>query len=123
MRHRLPLFAVAAVLLFALGGCTIGSDDAGGGEDESDKRALALECFAEEDVDVSLEGEEGNEEIVIGEGDGAPRIKFFLTSGEAEAAQFEGRGEGAEQIGSTLLYVNDGSDELLETVEGCLAGI
>jgi hypothetical protein len=47
-------------------------------------------------------------------------VRFFLTSGESEAAQFEGHGEGAEQIGSTLLYTNGGSDELLETVEGCL---
>ena len=36
---------------------------------------------------------------MIGDGADAPRIKFFLTAGEAEAAQFEGDGEGAEQIG------------------------
>ena len=35
----------------------------------------------------------------IGDGADAPRIKFFLTAGEAEAEQFQGRGEGAEQIG------------------------
>jgi hypothetical protein len=119
MRRRLLLPTAAAALL-ALPGCGIGSDDAGGGQDDSDKRAVALECLEEENVDARLDGEE---EIVIGEAPDAPRIKFFLTSGESEAAQFEGDGEGAEQIGPTLLYVNGGSDELLETVERCLADL
>lgn len=117
------LSTVAAGALLALPGCGIGSDDAGGGGDDSDKRALALECFEEEEVAARLVGEEGDEEIVIGDREDAPRIKFFLTAGEAEGAQFAGDGEGAEQIGQTLLYVNGGSEELLETVEGCLAGL
>lgn len=116
-----PLALLPLVGLALLLGC--GSDDAGGGADESDKRALAMECFDEQGIDARLEGEEGDEQIVIGEGADAPRVKFFLTSGESEAAQFEGRGESAEQIGPTLLYVGDGSDELLEDVENCLAEI
>ena len=118
---RRCLITSLAVALLALPGCGIGSDDAGGGEDDSDKRAVALACLEEAEIDAHLEGEEGNEEIVIGNGADAPRIEFFLTSGESEAAQFEGRGEGAEQIGPVLLYVNGGSDELLDAVEGCLA--
>ena len=116
---RRPLVLCALLLLAP--GCGIGPDDAGGGADDSDKRAVAMECFEEEGIDARLEGEEGAVEIVIGDGPGAPRIKFFLTSGESEAAHFAGDGEGAEQIGPTLLYVNEGSDELLETVELCLA--
>ena len=49
-----------------------------------------------------------------------PRIVFYLTSGQAEAAQFEGQGEGAEQIGSALLFVRDGTDDELEKIEHCL---
>lgn len=113
--------ALLLALLALLPGCGLGSDDAGGGEDDSDKRAVAMACLEEEQVDARLEGEEGDEEIVIGDGENAPRITFFLTAGEAEAFQFEGSGEGAEQIGPTLLYVRGGSDELLETVELCLA--
>ena len=118
---RRPL--LLCLLLVVMPGCGLGSDDAGGGTDDSDKRAVAMECFEEEGIDARLEGEEGAEEIVIGEGSGAPRVTFFLTSGESEAAQFEGDGEGAEQIGPTLLYVNEGSDELLEDVELCLADL
>jgi hypothetical protein len=111
------------LLLAVLPGCGLGSDDAGGGADDSDKRAVAMECFEEEGIDARLDGKEGEEEIVIGAGDGAPRVKFFLTAGESEAAQFEGNGEGAEQIGPALLYVNEGEDDVLETVELCLADL
>jgi hypothetical protein len=116
MNRRVLLPAAAAALL-VLPGCGIGSSDAGGGEDDSDKRAVALTCLEDEGVDARFDGDE---EIVVGNGRDAPRIKFFLTSGESEAAQFEGNGEGAEQIGPALLYVNGGSDEVLKTVEDCL---
>jgi hypothetical protein len=113
MKHALVPLVVALALLPACG-----SDDAAPSEDESDKRAAAMTCLEEEGIDAQLQGED---EIVIGEGPGAPRIQFFLTAGESEAAQFEGDGEGAEQIGSALLYVESGDDDLLEDVENCLA--
>ena len=116
MKRALPLLALA----LALPGCGIGSDDAAPDED-GDVRATVMSCFEAEDIPARFEGEEGNEDIVIGDGPGAPRIRFFLTAGEAEAAHFQGRGEGSEQIGATWLYVNEGSDELLEDVENCLA--
>jgi hypothetical protein len=109
------------LLLAAVAGC--GSSDAGGSDDESDKRAAALECLTEDKgVDARLEGDH---EIVLNGDENVPRIKFFLTAGEAEAASFEGRGEGAEQIGAALLYVQpeirEDTEELLEDAEDCLA--
>lgn len=115
-----PTALVPLLLLALVPGCGLGSEDAGGGADDSDKRAVAMACFEDEGIQARLEGEH---QIVIGAGDGAPRIKFFLTSGQSEAAQFSGRGEGAEQIGQTLLYVNGGSDDVLEKVELCLADL
>ena len=109
----------AACLLAALPGCAIGSDDAA--PDDADIRTTVMTCFQNEDIPARFVGEEGNEEIVIGDGPGAPRVRVFLTSGESEAAHFQGEGEGSEQIGATWLYVNQGSDELLEKVEHCLA--
>ena len=118
-RLALPLLLVPVLL----GGCSLGSDDAGGREDLDD-RSAAMECIQEAGVEgARLEGKEGEQEIVIGNTPDAPRVKFFLTAGEAEAEQFQGRGEGAEQIGGTLLYVGDGSDDLLEPVEKCLADL
>jgi hypothetical protein len=117
---RATSMLAAACLLTVLPGCGLGSDDAAPDED-GDIRATVMNCFEAEDIPARFEGEEGNEEIVIGDGPGAPRVRIFLTSGESEAAHFQGEGEGSEQIGATWLYVNEGSDDLLEDVENCLA--
>jgi hypothetical protein len=114
-----PMLAVACTLALTVAGCGLGSDDAAPDED-GDIRATVMTCFEAEGIDARFEGEEGNEEIVIGDGPGAPRVRFFLTAGESEAAHFQGEGEGSEQIGATWLYVNEGSDDLLEEVENCL---
>ena len=112
-----------ALLLVALAGC--GSNDAGPADDDSDTRAVALECLTgEKGLDARLEGED---RIVLNDGEDDPEIKFFLTSGEAEAAAFAGKAEGAEQIGAALLYVEpevrEDSEELLADVESCLADL
>jgi hypothetical protein len=109
-----------ALAPIALTACGLGSDDASGGGDLDDRAATML-CLENAGVDARLDGPEGKQQIIIGEGTNPPHVKFFLTPGQAEAEQFEGRGEGAEQIAGTLLYVGDGSDDLLEPVEKCLA--
>jgi hypothetical protein len=111
----LPLLLALALTT----GCGLGSEDAA--PDDGDIRSNMMACFEGEGLDPRLEGKEGNEDIVVGDGDGAPRVRFFLTAGESEAAQFEGRGEGTEQIGAAWLYANEGSDEVLEPMENCLA--
>jgi len=115
MKRLLPLLLLA----LALPGCSIGSDDAAPGEDSSNLAERMLACIEAEGIDASVEKE--GQEILVGDGPGAPRVVFFLTSGESEARQFQGRGEGAEQIGSALLYVNEGDEDTLEDVENCLA--
>jgi hypothetical protein len=106
-----------------LAGCSLGSKDAGGG-DPLDDRSATMMCLQDAGVDnARLVGPDGKQEIVIGDSVKAPRIKFFLTAGEAEAEQFQGHGEGAEQIGGTLLYVGDGTDDQLKPVEKCLADL
>ena len=116
MRGLGPGAACAAALALALAGCGVSSD--GDTEtDPNDKRAAALECLREEkDVSARLLGRES---IQLGDTSG-PRIRFYLTPGEAEAQQFLGRGEGAEQIKSALLFVRDGSEDTLQATEECL---
>ncbi len=106
-----------------LAGCSLGSDDAGGGNDLDD-RSATMACL--QDAGVSTRdwwAGRTTRRSSSATAPTAPRIKFFLTAGEAEAEQFQGRGEGAEQIGGTLLYVGDGSDDQLEPVEKCLADL
>lgn len=115
-----PVLALPLVLL-ALAGC--GSSDAAPSVDESDTPGVALACLEENDVRAQRTGEDDNELVL----DAGPRIKFYLTAAEAEAAQFRGNGEGAEQIGSALLFVDPETDpetdDVLREVETCLADL
>jgi hypothetical protein len=106
----------------ALPACGLGSDDASGGDDLDD-RAATMVCLQDAGVDARLDGPEGQQQIIVGDGANPAHIKFFLTPAQAEAEQFQGRGEGAEQINEALLYAGDGSDDLLEPVEKCLADL
>jgi len=113
-----PLLALALVLL-ALAGC--GSSDAAPEVDESDKPGSTVACLDAEGVPAHVNGGDENEVVL----DAGPRVKFYLTAAAAEAAQFQGEGEGAEQIGSALLFVDPEVDpkteDILKDVEGCLA--
>ena len=113
-----PLLALPLVLL-ALAGC--GSSDAAPEVDESDKPGSTIACLDAEGVSARVNDEDENEVLL----DAGPRVKFYLTAAAAEAAQFQGEGEGAEQIGSALLFVDPEVDpeteEVLKVTEGCLA--
>jgi hypothetical protein len=106
-------------VLIALAGC--GSSDAAPEVDESDKPGSTVACLDAEGVTAHVNGKDENEVVL----DAGPRVKFYLTAAAAEAAQFQGEGEGAEQIGSALLFVDPELDpkteDVLEDVEGCLA--
>jgi hypothetical protein len=115
------LLLLLPLLLAVVAGC--GSNDAAPADDESDARAKALACITEE---KGVEArEDGDDEIVLNGVEDGPRIRFYLTAGEAEAAAFEGDGEGAEQIGAALLFVqpevHEETEDLLKDVEDCLA--
>ncbi len=109
------------LVLLALAGC--GSSDAAPEVDESDKPGSTVACLEAEGVPARVEGTDENEVVL----DAGPRVKFYLTAAEAEAAQFRGAGEGAEQIGSALLFVDPEVDpeteDVLKQVEGCLADL
>ena len=117
---RVPAALLVCAAAIAAGGCGVSSS----GDDETDpndKRATALECLREDqDVKARLSGRDA---IQVGDPATGPRIRFFLTSGAAEADQFEGRGEGAEQIKSALLFTRRGSEDTLEATEECLSDL
>lgn len=122
MIARCTAAAAACAVALALGAC--GGDDAparpgGKGQppDPNDKRAVALDCITnKEGLQAKLAGDEA---IQVG-APGGPRIEFLISGGEAEGRQFQGDAQGAEQIGSTLLFLNNGTDDQLEKLEKCL---
>jgi hypothetical protein len=90
-----------------------------------DPRTKHIKCLKQEGLSVR------REQIVVagktlpgfqvGTGPGAPTVGFESTPGTAQGVQIEGESQGAEVIGSALLYPNQGSDALLTKVEGCVA--
>ena len=116
VKRQLALLALAAA---TVSGCSIGSDSSSS-DDDTDTRASALTCLTDNGMDARLQGADA---ITVGDPRTGPRIVFFLTSGEAEAAQFEGNGEGSEQIGSALLFTRSGTDDELKDIETCLSDI
>jgi hypothetical protein len=113
--------AVACAAALSASGCGGGGDDDAirqAGPNPNDKRSVALACITrQKEVPARLVGEKS----IQVEGPDGPRVEFFVSSGEAEALQFQGKGQGAEQVGAALLFVNGGNDEVLEKLEDCLA--
>lgn len=116
-----PPAIALAVACGLLAGC--GGDDVPASAppppDPNDKRGSALYCLKyEKEIQAREVGENA---IQVGDDpDRDPRIEFFVTSGEAEGRQFQGNAQGAEHIGNALLFVREGSDDLLDDVEACL---
>ena len=119
MRTTLALIVVAGTVLAAgCGSSSGGTGDPSPGVDPNDDRAVALDCLQKQQkLPARLLGPHA---IQVGDRTTGPRIQFYLTAGQAEADQFEGRGEGSEQIGKALLYVHKASDDELKMVEQCL---
>jgi len=119
MNGRKTTCAAALALALIAPGCGSGDDEAirNAGPNPDDKRSVALSCIEGAGVPAALTGEKS----IQVDGAGAPRIEFFVSSGEAEGKQFQGEAQGAEQVGAALLFVNEGDDETLKKIEDCLA--
>jgi hypothetical protein len=65
----------------------------------------------------------GQTDMRIGSGAGGPYVHFAPTDGAAQADQISGvpKFQGAEVIGSALLWPNAGSSSELKAIETCLA--
>jgi hypothetical protein len=57
----------------------------------------------------------------VGTAPSGPTVSFESTPGDAQGVQIQGEAQGAEVIGSALLYPNQAPDRLLTAVEGCVA--
>jgi hypothetical protein len=113
---RATTFLGLALACAALAGCSLSGG--GSGPDSRDRLPDALRCL-HQDKGLAAR-QQGKDSIQVGDPARGPRVRFFLTGGEASAAQFEGREEGTEQIGASLLYVREADDDTLADVENCL---
>ncbi len=83
-----------------------------------DPRTRHLTCLRAHKLPVTPVGRTW---LQIGTPPSGPRVNFTPTPGAAQEAQISGSVQGAEVIGSALLYPDQASDSLLKTVEDCLA--
>ncbi|MGI9081740.1 MAG: hypothetical protein ACR2FZ_05595 [Thermoleophilaceae bacterium] len=121
MGTRALTVATVCALATAASGCGSGDTKptaAGPPVDQNDKRAVALECLRDKE---GLNARAVDEKSIEIDGLGGPRITFFQSSLEAEARQFEGKAEGAQQIGAALLFVREMSEPQLDKIEACLS--
>jgi hypothetical protein len=83
-----------------------------------DPRVKHLTCLREHKLPVI---EVGRTWLQIGSPPAGPRVNFQPTPGAAQEAQITDREQGAEAIGSALLFPGGASDQELGVIEGCLA--
>ena len=86
-----------------------------------DPRKKHLICLRQEHIPVRRVNIGGLPGMQIGVRPTGPTVQFQFTPGAAQAAQIAGRAQGAEVIGSALLYPNQASGKLLSKVETCVA--
>jgi hypothetical protein len=114
-------YSIAAALsALALSACSVTANTTAGRGRVADPRTQAgrLECLRAHHLTVA---EVGSSDLQVGPLPAGPTIRFTPTSGAAQAAQIEGQSQGAEVIGSALLYPNQAPDSELKTIENCVA--
>ena len=88
-----------------------------------DPRTKHMKCLQQNHLPVvrTVSGPERLPGMQIGALPAGPTVTFEPTPGAAQQAQISGTVQGAEVIGSALLFPNQASDKELKVVEDCMA--
>lgn len=90
-----------------------------------DPRTKHTDCLSQEHIPFTLEQRAVAGKILpsfqVGTASSGPTVSFEPTPGDAQGIQIQGEAQGAEVIGSALVYPNQAPDGLLSTVESCVA--
>jgi hypothetical protein len=114
-------YSIAAALsALALSACAVTANKPAGRGRVADPRTQAgrLDCLRAHHLPVTEVGATG---LQIGQPPAGPTIRFTPSSGAAQADQIEGLSQGAEVIGSALVYPNQAADSELGVIENCVA--
>ncbi len=115
-----PVACLAVLALAACGSTSVHPGGAGHGRVDDPRTAKVdhVQCMRNDHLPVQEVGLTG---IQVGPPAAGPRVVFEPTPGAAQAAQIDAQAQGAEVIGSALLYPDQGSDAELNQIETCLA--
>jgi hypothetical protein len=109
--------ALAALQLAACGGISKPAAGRGVIDDQRTGPGGHLQCMQAAKLPaVKI----GATQIRVGQAPDGPLIDYQPTAGNAQGVQITGQVQGAEAIGSALLYPNRGSDHDLTIIEKCL---
>jgi hypothetical protein len=110
----------AAVTALALSACSVTANKPGGRGSVTDPRTQAgrLDCLRAHHLPVT---QVGATDLQIGQLPAGATIHFTPSPAAAETAQIEGQGQGAEVVGSALVYPNQAPDSELGAIENCVA--
>ena len=86
-----------------------------------DPRKKHIECLHQDHIQVERRIVDGDDPAFqVGTRPSGPTVVFLASPGAAQFQQIQGKAQGAEVIGSALLYPNQASDKLLNKVELCV---
>ncbi len=123
MPHAKPAVALGAAAILLCGCSSVVKPPQGRGKLD-DPRTYAsanhLKCLQQHGLPVQEVGRTG---LQIGPLPGGPTVQFEPSPGSAQYEQMSGNPstQGAEVIGSALLFTHQGSDNELQLIERCLA--
>jgi hypothetical protein len=119
MSHAKSVAAVgaAAMLLCGCGAVVKPPQGRGQAQDPRTSGPDRFACLLAHHLPARKTGQAG---IQIGALPGGPTVQFTATPGGALERQVDGRAQGAELIGSALLYPHQASDAELTKIENCL---
>lgn len=110
---------VATVALAGCGSITVHSAHGSRGrvDDALTTNPNHVKCLRNHHLPVQVSG---TTRLQIGALPAGPTVVFTPSGGAAEEQQIEGKAQGAELIGSALLYPHGASDSELTTIENCI---
>lgn len=131
MRSWRTLIGCAAAAL-SISACGIGAkplagtahvDHARGSHAQiDDPRTKHVRCLRADGLPIRLFRAAGNRPAIqVGPLPSGPTVVFEPTPGDAQGLQMTGQVQGAEVIGSALLYPHSASDSELTQIEDCVA--
>jgi hypothetical protein len=127
------LAAALALSALSLSACGISSKpEAGtpkaiatGHKGLDDPRSKHTACLRQQGVRVQLEQRTIAGKVLpsfqVDTPPSGPTVSFEPTPGDAQGVKIQGEAQGAEIIGSALVYPNQATDKLLTVVENCVA--
>jgi len=120
MRPSPKALVAVSLTVVGLSACSVTANKPGGRGHVADPRTQAgrLDCLRAHRLPVTEVGATG---LQIGQLPTGPTIHFTPSTGAGQAAQLEGQAQGAEVIGSALVYPNQAPGSELKVIEDCVA--